>query len=63
MIGCANVQFRVYKLVSGWKADTTLPIYRDFKNTNVSVATKKSQSVAHTCGKRMELDWRTGSLH
>lgn len=39
----------------------TLPIYRDFKNTNVSVATKKSQSVAHTCGKRMELDWRTGS--
>jgi len=39
----------------------TLPIYRDFKNTNVSVATRKSQSVAHTCAKRMEMDWKTGS--
>jgi len=39
----------------------TLPIHRDFKNTNVLVATRKSQSVAHACGKGIELDWRTGS--
>jgi hypothetical protein len=30
----------------------TLPIYRDLKNSNVSDATRKSQSVAHTYRKR-----------
>jgi hypothetical protein len=31
------------------------------KYSNGSVATRTFQSVAHTCGKRMELDWATGS--
>ena len=34
-----------------------LVMNRDFKQSNVLFASRKFQSVVHTCGQRMEVDW------
>jgi hypothetical protein len=61
IITCANVHFRVQKQVVEFENNSlTSLMSRDLKYSNGSVATRKFQSVVHTCGEWTEDGWTAG---
>jgi hypothetical protein len=62
-ITCANVQFRVQKQVVRLESRyITLSMNRELQYSNGSFATRKFQSVVHTCGESLGVQWATGSV-